>query len=420
MSSLLLPLLTLTGCELFAFLNPPEEGPPALPLPTTPGPLPTDQTFEGGFLVGQFCDVQAIFQVSCVTGCHSGVVPGGNLDLDTDPYAALVNVRGANGEYLVEPGYAQRSTLYTKMVGPVAQGNIMPPTGALDPVFSNVVYDWIQGGAINDCVPGIPPEPDTGIEPGNPHPPNWAEAGQHGLAANLQTDGDCRQCHGADLTGGSGVSCDTCHEPGWRQDCTYCHGGVDNQTGAPPEDIDNSLISAAFPPHTEHVTGGVNYDHPQYGCTQCHSPRGDVLVPGHVFDDVTPGYGELNYTGGLSIYATYLNGNCSNVYCHGNGQADNGNVTVGQTMYCYSCHADGLTSGNNEWAQMGGRHLLHMDEAEAQCYECHSQTTDAAQNILNGTYHVDGIVQVLPNGVNYNGQTCNGVCHEHEHENATW
>ena len=424
MKSLLMPLLVLSGCQVLPFLNgKPELGDPPLPLPPA-GPINTDQEFEGGFLEGEFCDVQAVFQVSCVVGCHSGLVPGGGLDLDSEPFRSIVGARsGARPDYyLVEPGYPERSWLYRKMTGPVdaAYGGIMPPTGALDPVFSNVVYTWIQNGAINDCDPDAPPPIDDTGTPGNPHPPGWEEAGAHGLAANLQTDGDCRDCHGADLTGDRGTSCDECHQPGWRENCTYCHGGVENLTGAPPQDIDNSLQSYAFPAHTEHVTGGLGYDHPAYGCSQCHAARYDVLTPGHVFDDVTPGYGELYYANGLSVYATYLAGTCSNVYCHGTGLADDGSVTVGDTMYCYSCHPDGLTSGANEWGNMSGRHLQHMNGGDVQCYECHSQTTNAGQAIVNGDYHVDGTVQVAPLNVVYNGQTCNGTCHNHEHDNDVW
>ena len=33
------------------------------------------------------------------------------------------------------------------------------------------------------------------------------------------------------------MSCDDCHDEGWRTDCVFCHGGVDDTTGAPPEDI---------------------------------------------------------------------------------------------------------------------------------------------------------------------------------------
>ncbi|MEN0063486.1 MAG: hypothetical protein AAGA48_15145 [Myxococcota bacterium] len=413
----LMPLF-LMGCQLFPWFEEEEPLPPIDNLPT--GPLPTDQEFQGGFLIGQFCDVQSVFQVSCVTGCHSGAVPGGGLDLDTAPYEAIVNVPAANGRPLVAPGNPNGSWLYTKMVGPFGpnDGQIMPPNGALDAVFTNVIYDWINEGAPNDCVPGVPPDPgDPNV---NPHPPGWAEPEAHGLAANLQTDGDCRSCHGADLLGGSGVSCDECHEPGWRTNCTYCHGGVDNVTGAPPEDIDNSPVSLAFAPHTTHVTGGVAYSHPAYGCSSCHAQRIDVLTPGHIFDDVTPGYGELDYTGGLSPVATYLGGTCANVYCHGSGRFDDGFVSVGDPMYCYSCHPDGLQSQLADWQQMSGRHAFHMTEAEAQCYECHPQTTDAEQAIVNGDYHVDGIKQVQPNGITYVGGTCTGVCHEHEHEQDTW
>ncbi|MBX2802949.1 MAG: CxxxxCH/CxxCH domain-containing protein [Myxococcales bacterium] len=411
----------LSGCFVMDLFDKEEPGEPPPFIVEPEGEPP----YGGGFLVGQFCDVQSVFQVSCVVGCHSGLVPGGGLDLDTDPYGSIVNQVGGTGLVLVNPGYADQSFLYRKMLGnlQVGEGAPMPTAGVLDPVFTDVIYRWIQNGAPNDCeqVQTVPTD-YTVDEPY--HPPGWEEPEVHGVAANLQTDGDCRACHGPDLTGGidgtNGPSCDGCHEPDWRQDCVYCHGGGDNLTGAPPQDIDNSPVSLAFPPHTEHVTGGLAYDHPAYGCTTCHAQRLDVLTPGHIFDDVTAGYGELDYTQGLSPYGTYLFGTCSNLYCHGNGLADNGEVTVGDTMYCYSCHPDGLNSGAAEWLQMSGQHADHMVEAEAQCYECHTQTTDAAQAILNGDYHVNGTVEVLPNGVVYNGFTCTGVCHEHEHENDSW
>ena len=424
---LFLAVWAMGGCGL---LFEPDEAlnPPVVPVTTVPDPVGTTP-YVGGFLEGEFCDVQAVFQVSCVVGCHSGLVPGGELDLDTDPFNAVRYGTGTSGLTLVTPGYPEQSFLYRKMLGnlQIGEGGVMPPGGALDPYFTDVVARWIVNGAVNDCVQGgQPPVDGTDYTEDQPyHPPGWEASEVHGLASNLQTDGDCRSCHGADLTGGQGLtqgpSCDSCHEPGWRTDCTYCHGGVDNLTGAPPEDIDNSLVSVAFPPHTEHVTGGaLGYTHPAYGCTHCHEARVDVLTPGHIFDDVTAGYGELNYTGGLSPYGTYLFGTCSNLYCHGDGQADNGSVTVGETMYCYSCHADGLNSGAAEWALMSGRHLTHLEEG-VQCYECHAQVTDAAQGILNGEYHVNGQVELLlPVEMVYNGATCNGTCHNHLHENDVW
>ncbi len=424
MVEVLLPFV-LGGC----FLLPEPEGPDDPPvvlgnLPPGGGQTPPpagDTPYVGGFLQGEFCDVQAVFQVSCVVGCHSGLVPGGGLDLDTDPYYATVGRVGAGGRVLVEPGYPEQSFLYRKMLGDLQpdEGAVMPTSGVLDAPFTDVIRRWIADGAYNDCQPGTaPPEPTDYTEDEPYHPPGWSDGGVHGVANNLQTGGDCRQCHGDQLDGGtSGVTCDDCHEPGWRTDCTFCHGGVDNLTGAPPEDIDNSPVSQAFPSHTAHVTG---YTHLAYGCEQCHVQRYDVLTPGHIFDDLTAGYGELNYTQGLSPYGTYLFGTCDNLYCHGGGLLDDGYATIGDTMYCYSCHPDGLSSGAAEWAQMSGRHALHMEEAAAQCYECHSQVTDAAQNLIGPQYHVNGLREVQPVGVVYDGNSCNGACHGFNHNNSGW
>ena len=75
---------------------------------------------------------------------------------------------------------------------------------------------------------------------GRHHPDGWAAADTHGLAAKFVQE-DCRSCHGLQLDGGPvGVSCDGCHQPNWKTTCTFCHGGTDNQTGAPPRDITNA------------------------------------------------------------------------------------------------------------------------------------------------------------------------------------
>jgi predicted CxxxxCH...CXXCH cytochrome family protein len=389
--------------------------PPAL---EGPGPDPdtelTDLPYVNGFQQGGFCEVQSVFQVGCVVGCHSGLVPEGDLDLETDPYSALVGVYSQGGKLLVDPGQPGNSFLLAKMEGDLApsDGAIMPPEGAYGELMAPVIEKWIKDGAPAECGD---PVVETYPEDERYHPDDWTQPDRHGLAANLQTDGDCRGCHGDQLDGGNaGVSCDTCHDPGWRDNCTFCHGGTDNQTGAPPQDIDNNTVGISFPAHSEHVYGD---DHVQYGCSECHEPRGDVLDPGHIFQDLTAGYGEVSYGNGLSLYATYLFGSCSNVYCHGTGQGDDGSVTVGDTMYCYSCHADITVAA--QWQYMSGEHETHLQEGVT-CSECHGQTTDAAQNIVGPTYHVNGIVEMVPVGVQYDGTTCQGACHGHNHGNDTW
>ena len=91
------------------------------------------------------------------------------------------------------------------------------------------------------------------------HPDGFITGDQHGQAMKLQDAnvGDCRVCHGDELTGGDAIGCDECHNatnPGWRTDCVLCHGGEVDNTGAPPLDIDDTsdvnAISAPSHPAT--------------------------------------------------------------------------------------------------------------------------------------------------------------------------
>ncbi|MCB9669579.1 MAG: CxxxxCH/CxxCH domain-containing protein [Alphaproteobacteria bacterium] len=430
--------------------------------PDTPPPAPTaDDTGTpeepppveqpAGFLTGELCLVRTVFETSCTTGCHSSIVAGGGLDLQTNPWAALVNrPSGTPGApQLVVPGDSLGSFLFLKMGNflEANQGEVMPPQGQLGGAALQVVKDWIDNGAANDCdisppggdpppppPPPPPPDPDPDPDPDpqptdpdpqptdpdpppptSPHPVGYSSPDQHGVAANLQLDGDCRSCHGANFEGGTGMSCDTCHQVGWRTDCTFCHGGQDNQSGAPPQDVDGTtapnLIS--FPDHTAHIQAG-------YGCSECHYTPTDYLTNGHVFGDVTPGYGEVNYAAGLSYQATYFLGTCSNAYCHGNGQGPNGTVTAGSgPVGCASCHYN-QNSTPAEWNQMSGRHRLHLQENGVTCSNCHASTVDAAGQIVGAAYHLNGTPDVASVDITIVGTTCDGACHGFNHNNRGW
>jgi predicted CxxxxCH...CXXCH cytochrome family protein len=143
---------------------------------------------------------------------------------------------------------------------------------------------------------------------------------------------DCRLCHGADLTGSDSIpSCDTCHTPAdppaWRTDCVFCHGGVEDLSGAPPKNLDGTLTVAEsmFAPHYDHINTAMTEP---FDCVECHVKATDVLSQGHVFDD-TPGMAEVDLGGGLSPQGTYASGDgCQSLYCHGNGQGDNGAIAT--------------------------------------------------------------------------------------------
>src|SRR3970282_2725558 len=93
---------------------------------------------------------------------------------------------------------------------------------------------------------------------GRYHPEGFAAAEIHGLELKQQAQ-DCRSCHGDELTGASAPTCDGCHTPAdppaWRSDCTFCHGGVDDTTGAPPRNLDGTteVQAGTLPPHAVHV-----------------------------------------------------------------------------------------------------------------------------------------------------------------------
>jgi predicted CxxxxCH...CXXCH cytochrome family protein len=267
------------------------------------------------------------------------------------------------------------------------------------------------------------------ITPGTKyHPDGYAAANVHGLETTLQKQ-DCRTCHGSDLAGGvSQVSCDSCHTQNWRTTCTFCHGGTENQTGAPPRSIDgtNSAAMSAFPPHNRHVTSTLSN---ALDCGQCHVKATDALSPNHMFNS-SPGVAITDFGGGLSKQSTWTraSGTCANNYCHGDGRGDNGTIAMSKVgpLGCTDCHA-GVASGSAGWAKMSGDHANHLASATTiGCGDCHAGTTSDGKTIASAALHVDGLREVqfaaANSGMTFDAaaQTCTGTCHNFAHTSAAW
>lgn len=231
---------------------------------------------------------------------------------------------------------------------------------------------------------------------------------------------DCRACHGAELTGGVGPSCDGCHPSGWRTDCTYCHGGTLEQSGAPPRDLRGrtALLEQSFRAHTSHVQADAP-NHAPLACVECHAPRADVLTRGHVFDD-TPGQAEVSFAEGRSPIGVYDgDGACSSLYCHGSGRVEGAYSHERPTPTCDGCHdGPGNTAG---WRGLSGEHSEHL-RSGLQCHECHSRTLDAQQTVQNAPLHVNGRVDIdfAAGGVTRVNGTCDGTCHREGHVARGW
>jgi hypothetical protein len=247
------------------------------------------------------------------------------------------------------------------------------------------------------------------------HPSHYDAAGTHGLDMKMQVD-DCRECHGESLDGGSSnVSCDGCHEDGWRTECTYCHGGRDDDTGAPPRDLDGDVEpdDQVYAPHVAHVSDGPV--HGAYDCVQCHRKPEGVLWGGHAFDD-TPGRAEVDFREGIADRGSWDGESCT-VYCHGNGQEE-GEVLVTADPQCGDCHVV-MASPTSQRLQMSGEHREHLSQA-MDCGDCHPNT-DGQDTLTDPAVHADGGVDLDLGDVTIdaNGR-CDGTCHEENHNNREW
>ena len=217
------------------------------------------------------------------------------------------------------------------------------------------------------------------------HPEGFANPVEHGTAFIASGATACSECHGADLGGGiASVSCESCH-PGFRQDCTFCHGGTDNQTGAPPEDVEGNTSTDALGvgAHTSHVNGDGSW-HLAMDCADCHEIPGDALTEGHINGDAALTFGDFS-TGDGELVPEWDSGSCSNVYCHG-GTLGGGTVPsptwteVGQgQVACGSCH---------------GTPPPVPHAASDQCENCHGEMIGAGMVFKDPSLHIDGKVDV--------------------------
>lgn len=360
-----------------------------------------------------FCAVQSVLNDNC-TICHDNSTPSGDLDLENDPWTRLVSGTSQYaGQTLVIPGDPDNSFLWIKLQGTqdTSEGDPMPPSGTMGAAELDAVYTWILDGAPETCG-------DTDTGGGDYHPEGWDDPTAHGMGAKLQED-DCQACHGETLEGGDvGVSCDTCHEEGWRTDCTFCHGGIDDSTGAPPEGIrdETSDASLDFPAHGPHVQDTDLHD--AFGCEQCHENHTSIFDAGHIFGgDTTPGVADTDFSASLSDAGSWSGSGCSNLYCHGDGRRDNGTVDADDDVSCGDCHETTL-SENTDLSEPHGDHF----EEGATCVDCHAADVDAAREITDPSLHVNGEVdiEISASGITRSGDTCTGACHGEDHRSESW
>jgi predicted CxxxxCH...CXXCH cytochrome family protein len=295
-----------------------------------------------------------------------------------------------------------------------------------------------------------------------------AEAGNTNPVLNANSTCSNTYCHGATLTGGTNQQplwnlldgsqreCGTCHgapppDPHPNDEsCGSCHptmDAADNRTfynpashingtmevieegeqacdschgsggySAPPVDLDGNTerTYVGVGAHREHLAQSPWRR--EINCSNCHVVPVAVNEPTHIDGDDTAEvpFDALNPVGTVDLPT----GDCSNLYCHGNGRENNGALSwVAQTpMQCDSCHQMPAAGGNAQ--DMSGEHHEHIKTRQLNCVECHNTVIDAAAAIINAQLHIDGqrSVSFAQGGTwNAGNSTCSNLaCHENE------
>jgi len=227
---------------------------------------------------------------------------------------------------------------------------------------------------------------------GDIHPEGWDDLTQHGYTFYEDTV-YCQDCHGLSYDGGdSGSSCNDCHIdyiPDWKTDCTFCHGGTDNQQGSPPEGVHGETLYSdkEVGAHTAHLEEGDF--HNAWNCSLCHTDYSSFDDSGHI--DLTGG-AEMIFSpiAGSSAAYNQANATCSLIYCHGNGKTDSDDIfwTSSTSMDCGSCHS-------SIPGELSGKHKKHK---ENNCSECHSSVVNPNDTIKDKSLHINKSIEVSFSG----------------------
>lgn len=237
------------------------------------------------------------------------------------------------------------------------------------------------------------------------HPATWMDPESvdfHGLFALADGTSSCAYCHGIEEPGGRvGISCADCHGPG-TGGCRLCHGGLDNDTGAPPYGLrgETATTSRAVGAHTSHVdTTSIGAP---VQCSACHVVPNFFLSPSHLDRDRPAGVpldsiAEIVWhgiaDGGNAEWDRNTN-SCSRTYCHGNfAGGDNTNNPVwngADQAACGSCHDVGSDPASLLW-----KHEYHITAVGLSCGDCHASVVNMNEAITTPALHVNGVVDTL-------------------------
>lgn len=297
-----------------------------------------------------------------------------------------------------------------------------------------VSISWTSGSAPCGSCHGIPPpdpHPPVGTDPAGcadchpspfsggthlngqldlsvqSHGAGWMDAASPGFHAFSADEGlgPCARCHGEALAGGRLVpGCGSCHDRDlpagvatWRTNCTMCHGGTDDASGAPPRTTwGQSADAVRVGAHRSHVEATHGLAQP-LDCTACHVKPADALDAGHVDGPTaTVAFGDLPRTGTTPAWSRQ-DATCSATYCHGATLAGGTSTAPiwtkvdGSQAACGACHGDPPSTG---------RHSQHVVSFGILCETCHPR---AYPSLVDPALHVNGAKDLTATPTRFGG-----------------
>ncbi len=236
---------------------------------------------------------------------------------------------------------------------------------------------------------------------------------------------DCTLCHGRDLNGAFGPSCNQCHAAAgwgadWTTNCTFCHGAQD-RSFAYPRDLAQAAPVAPLPgdpepdrvgAHRKHVAAGSRTN--GFACATCHAVPTPAEPLAHL-DGKAPvslgGAGQASLPADVGTYDASTK-TCAG-YCHGStlqGGSLQAPAWTTTNLACNTCH--GLSPSTGKHPGPGGSNFAPHAFMATACNFCHQGVVDAGMNIVDGSKHVNGVKDVsLITGTFAAGTCSNVACH---------
>lgn len=281
------------------------------------------------------------------------------------------------------------------------------------------------------------------------HAPGWNAYTAHGAHAKAAAAGVngmafCKNCHGANYTGGVGKSCMTagCHNSPAPHPATPWKGLLTTHATTDPSNapvcaqchIGGAFLTSSVNPSSTGISGCFNN-------TLCHGVKGHTATyPGATHKSVGFDFGpdclvcHTAVTPGAVYPATAGTPPvCSS--CHP------GWASSPAIIGCGGCHGDPNPLGSDGYGQptgstfpnFAGQHRRHSNVGIATCAYCHSGGGTGASAHGNANRTVKTVQDVIilkdpglaePISISKNASTgvvtCNGTCHSKGHSAETW